>query len=306
MPELAVLASGLILRANRLDDPLAANELIGRSPLQTWFELNRATPALAVRIFACTDKPLGTVTVPLAGQWVFESPNQFARLRSCLERVEPHEAHAPRHWAFLRLRPDSLVLGGLPPLPLHAPDGRAVYVRWRVHTGSPIAHSQLRDSMECGVCEQWCECAQRKYGQVLFKAAGDCGVPTDRVFFFGRLALPSVMRALANYSAPDERHPARDPGVHSDHCVVAGRMIETGFGRVLEDHGLRLLPLPFRTALNRELQRDTPSWGSRACMLAWGDAPGACNASCAGGGVGGRRSGRWDGCNPVNKKTRRA
>ena len=145
-------------------------------------------------------------------------------------------------------------------------------------------------------------------GQVLFHTNGsDCGVPTDRTFFFGRNALQQVIRALRNYSAPDN-HPARSPEIQNDHCVHIGRMVETGFGRVLEDEGLRLLSLPFRHALQRELQLDTPSWRSVACMLAWGDKPISCNEPCYGPSWRDNRTsvgfmtGQWRGCNPVNKR----
>ena len=254
---LAVVASG------QARDYHVSNPVVGHTPVQSWpllAPLNHHH-GRALRIFACTDAPLPPGPVPLAGQWVFDSPSQFSRLLACLELVEPDLAR-PRHSAYLRLRPDSLVLGRLPPSLLREPEPDAVYVRWRVYSNAHVKQTQLRDSMECGMCDQWCECAQRKYGQVLFHTNGSCGVPTDKVFLFGPNALLPMARALRNYSLPDASHPARSPETHSDHCVDAGRMVETGFGRVLEDEGLRLLPLPLRITLNRELQSDVPSWRS--------------------------------------------
>ena len=302
---LAVVVSGLLGRAqDRQEDSLQINPTIQRSPLQTWNLLSRRIQG-TVRIFTCTDAPLPYSKI-IAGRWVFESHSQFARLRTCLQFIEP-DLTQPRHTSYLRLRPDSLVLGGLPSFVLRRPEPDAVYARWRYYSYSHV-RGQLRDSMECGTCDQWCECAQRKYGQVLFHTNGsDCGVPTDRTFFFGRNALQQVIRALRNYSVPDN-HPARSPEIQSDHCVHIGRMVETGFGRVLEDEGLRLLSLPFRHALQRELQLDTPSWRSVACMLAWGDKPISCNEPCYDPSWRDNRTsvgfmtGQWRGCNPVNKR----
>ena len=301
-PPLALVVSGTLTRAHRHENPLEVNPVLGRSPAQSW-------GALGARVYLCTDGPLlGHAPVALAGQWAFASQGQFARLLACLRRVEPNPFR-PRHSAYLRLRPDSLLLGALPADLLRrplAPD--VVYARWRVYAHGHV-RNQVRDAMECGVCDQWCECAQRKYGQVLFKTNGsDCGVPTDRVFLFGSGALPSVVRALRNYSHPEADHPLRSPLLQPHRCAEAGRMIEVGFGRVLEEVGLRLLPLPLRHVLAHELQPDTPSWASKACMLSWGVAPIRCSRPCRDPTGTGRNNswmgplvGTWRGCNPVNK-----
>ena len=296
---LALVVSGTITRTQRHEDPLEVNPVLGRSPAQSW-------GALGASVYLCTDAPLlGRAPVALAGQWGFASENQFARLLACLRRVEPNPFR-PRHSAYLRLRPDSLLLGALPAdlRPL-APD--VVYARWRIYDYGHV-RAQVRDAMECGVCDQWCECAQRKYSQVLFKSNGsDCGVPTDRVFLFGSGALPPLLRALRNYSNPGFDHPLRSPSSQPHRCAQAGRMVEVGFGRALEDVGLRLLPLPLRHVLAHELQPDTPSWASKACMLDWGAAPVGCSRPCRGpmGALNhsklGLLAGEWRGCNPVNR-----
>ena len=297
---LALVVSGTLTRTHRHEHPLEVNPVLGRSPAQSW-------DAFGARLYLCTDAPLrGRAPVALAGQWVFASQGQFARLLACLRRVEPNPFR-PRHSAYLRLRPDSLLLGALPAdlllRPL-APD--VVYARWRVYNYGHV-RNQIRDAMECGVCDQWCECAQRKYSQVLFKSNGsDCGVPTDRVFLFGNGALPPLLRALRNYSNPDADHPLRSPLSQPHRCAEAGRMIEVGFGRALEDVGLWLLPLPLRHVLAHELQPDTPSWASKACMLSWSAAPVGCSRPCHDTGTLNRShpgllTGAWRGCNPVNR-----
>ena len=297
---LALVVSGTLARTHRHEDPLKVNPVFGKSPAQSW-------GAIGARVYLCTNVPLlGRAPIALAGRWVFASPGQFARLLACLRRVEPNPFQ-PMHSAYLRLRPDSLVLGALPTVLLRpfAPD--KVYVRWRIYDHGHV-RAQVRDAMECGVCEQWCECAQRKYSQVLFKSNGtDCGVPTDRIFLFGSGALPSLLRALHNYSTPDADHPLRSPLPQPHRCAVAGRMIEVGFGRALEDAGLRLLPLPLRHVLAHELQPDTPSWASKACMLDWDAAPIGCSRPCRGPTGAPTRAqlgllaGEWRGCNPVDR-----
>ena len=302
---LALVVSGTRTRTHRHEHPLEVNPVLGRSPAQSW----GAVTTSHARVYLCTDAPLrGRAPVALAGRWVFASQGQFARLLACLRRVEPNPFR-PRHSAYLRLRPDSLLLGALPADLLRrplAPD--VVYARWRVYDYGHV-RNQVRDAMECGVCDQWCECAQRKYGQVLFKTNGsDCGVPTDRVFLFGSGALPSVVRALRNYSHPEADHPLRSPLSQPHRCVQAGRMIEVGFGRVLEDAGLRLLPLRLRHVLAHELQPDTPRWASKACMLDWGVAPVGCGRPCRDptGSLNRSRpgllAGAWRGCNPVDRQ----
>lgn len=297
---LALVVSGTLTRTYRHEHPLKVNSVLGKSPAQSW-------SAIGARVYLCTDAPLpGHAPVALAGQWVFASQGQFARLRTCLLLVEP-DSFRPMHSAYLRLRPDSLVLGALPVDLLRPLSPNVVYVRWRIYDHGHV-RAQVRDAMECGVCDQWCECAQRKYGQVLFKSNGsDCGVPTDRVFLFGSGALPPLLRALHNYSNPDADHPLRSPSSQPHRCAVAGRMIEVGFGRALEDVGLRLLPLSLRHVLAHELQPDTPSWASKACMLDWDAAPMGCSRPCHGSMRTPTRSqlglltGEWRGCNPVNR-----
>ena len=301
---LALVVSGTLTRTHRHENPLEVNPVLGKSPAQSW----RAVTASHARVYLCTDTPLlGRAPITLTGQWVITSDNQFERLLVCLFLVDPDPLR-PTHSAYLRLRPDSLLLGALPAdlllRPL-APD--AVYARWRVYNVKHL-RAQVRDAMECGVCDQWCECAQRKYSQVLFKSNGsDCGVPTDRVFLFGSGALPPLLRALRNYSTPDPDHPLRSPVSQPHRCAEAGRMIEVGFGRALEDVGLWLLPLPLRHVLAHELQPDTPIWASKACMLSWGAGPIRCSRPCrdpTGKGNDswmGPLAGTWKGCNPVNK-----
>ena len=299
--QLALVVSGTLTRTHRHEHPLEINPVFGKSPAQSW-------RAMTARIYLCTDAPLlGRAPVALAGQWVYESKNQFVRLLDCLRRVEP-DAFRPMHSAYLRLRPDSLLLGALPADLLQrplAPD--VVYARWRVYDYGRV-RAQFRDAMECGACDQWCECAQRKYGQVLFKSNGsDCGVPTDRVFLFGSDALPLLLRALRSYNNPSLDHPLRSPLSQPHRCAEAGRMIEVGFGRALEDARLRLRPLPLRHVLAHELQPDTPSWASKACMLDWGAMPIGCSRPCHDPTWKRNRSrlgvlaGAWRGCNPVNR-----
>lgn len=302
-PPLALVVSGTLTRTHRHEHPLKTNPVLGQSPAQSW----RAVVARDTRVYLCTDAPLlGHVPIALAGQWTFASNNQFSRLLACLRRIEPNPLR-PMHSAYLRLRPDSLVLAALPVALRQSLAPDAVYTRWRVYDYGHV-REQVRDAMECGVCDQWCECAQRKYGQVLFKTnGGDCGVPTDRVFLLGSSALPSLLRALRNYSNANADHPLRSPLPQTGRCVEVGRMIEVGFGRVLEDVGLRLLPLPFRHVLAHELQPDTPSWASKACMLTWGSAPIRCSRPCHDPTWMGPRSqlgalvGAWRGCNPVKR-----
>jgi hypothetical protein len=304
---LALVVSGTLTRARRHEHPLEVNAVLGKSPAQSW----SVVTVRDAHVYLCTDAPLlRRAPVTLAGNWVFASHGQFARLLACLRRVEPDPLR-PMHSAYLRLRPDSLVLGALPAdLRLRPLASDAVYARWRVYAHKHM-RNQVRDAVECGVCDQWCECAQRKYGQVLFKPNGsDCGVPTDRVFLFGSDALPPLLRALRNYSTPGADHPLRSPLSQPHRCAEAGRMIEVGFGRALEDAGLRLLPLPLRHVLAHELQPHTPGWASKACMLDWGAAPVGCNHPCHGPTKTPTRSqpgvlvGAWRGCNPADRPAR--
>ncbi len=299
---LALVVSGTLTRTQRHEHPFEVNSVLGKSPAQSWSTID-------ARVYLCSDAPLvGSTPLALAGQWVVKSGNQFERLLICLLLVEPN-AFRPIHSAYLRLRPDSLLLGTFPmDLLLQPLESDVLYARWRIYDYEHI-RTQFRDAMECGACEQWCECAQRKYGQVLFKSNNsDCGVPTDRVFFFGSGALSPLLRALQNYSNPDATHPLRSPLLQPNRCAKYGRMIEVGFGRALEDAGLRLRPLPLRHVLAHELQPDTPSWASKACMLDWDSAPVLCSRSC--------RASAWAenqsqfgvfrrerlGCNSINKR----
>ena len=300
-PRVAVLVSGLVGRSerDRQFDIFGVNPVLGHSPIQSW----RMWLGKEAQIYTCTDLPLPPTRV-LAGQFVFESASQFDRLRQCIERVEPDVLHA-RYTAYLRLRPDSMLLGPLPRNLLDRPDPHSVYVRWRMYNPAH-AMNQDRDSMECGSCEQWCECAQRKYGQVLFKATGDCGTPTDKIFYFGNGALPAMMSSLENYSVPSG-HSARSPTEDAGHCVVAGRMVESGLGRVFEDHGLLLQPLPLRHALQRDLQPTTPQWASVSCVLTWTSARVPCTGPCTPANATAWRRplalrGPWAGCNPVDRQ----
>ena len=190
-------------------------------------------------------------------------------------------------------------MGRLPHDLLNHPNPRSVYVRWRMYHPDHV-RKQTRDSMECGSCEQWCECAQRKYGQVLFKASGDCGTPTDKVFYFGNYSIAAMIRSLNDYRDPSG-HPSRNAAYDKNHCVVAGRMVESGLGRVFEDHDLVLRPLSLRHALQRDIQLTTPSWASVSCMRTWSSDTVSCSRPCMPrNATSGLLRGRWNGCNPVN------
>ena len=92
------------------DNPFDVNQVLGRSPLETWARLKR-TPGV-VHMFSCTDKPMQSASFPWSGQWTFSSESQFERIYHCLKRIEP-DLTKPRHSAYLRLRPDAVVLGSL-------------------------------------------------------------------------------------------------------------------------------------------------------------------------------------------------
>ena len=89
------------------DNPFDVNQVLGRSPLETWARLKR-TPGI-VHMFSCTDKPIQSASFPWSGQWTFSSESQFERIYHCLKRIEP-DLTKPRHSAYLRLRPDAVVL----------------------------------------------------------------------------------------------------------------------------------------------------------------------------------------------------
>ena len=294
-----MLVSGLVGRSmrDRQTTIFDVNPVLEYSPIQSW----RIWLGIETSIYTCTDKPLPP-TSALSGQFVFESESQFDRLHKCIKRVEPDVKHT-KYASYLRIRPDSILMGRLPHDILNHPDPRSVYVRWRMYNPDHVK-KQNRDSMECGSCEQWCECAQRKHGQVLFKASGDCGTPTDKVFYFGNHSITSVMHSLADYRYP-LGHPSRNDTENKDHCVVAGRMVESGLGRVFENHGLALKPLPLRHALQRDLQLTTPSWASVSCMRTWSSETVPCTSPCMPLNATKWRNplalrGQWNGCNAVN------
>ena len=265
---LAVVICGQRRNASR------TNSMLQQSPAETWLRLRQSSVA-DVKLFSCTDEPLQDVRVPFSGQWVFPSISQFARLHVCLLRVEG--AHPGVHDAFLRLRPDALVLGPLPD-PL-LPDPLAFYGKY-YHKSIGFANL-TRDDVDCGICEQHCECLQRKFGQNLFRfSRQDCAIVTDKVFLFGRKRLFAMLAVLHNFSEPSPSHPMRSPRTLPGLCVDVGRMVEVGFSRLIEMEQMPVRPLRFRTVLDNNLQRNTPGWASVACMMTWGAEPVSCRSPC--------------------------
>ena len=267
-PSLAVVVSGTYVEAGR------ANPVIHRSPASTWRLLLTGNHGRR-SLFSCTAQPMVLDVVDFTQQWVFNASSQFARLRQCLLHIE--RRYPSKHDAFLRLRPDALVLGPLPQPLLPEPDalyGKIFY--------SSVSHVRLtRDQVDCGMCDQHCECLQRKYGQVLFHfARPGCHLLTDKVFLFGRTVLDRMLAVLANFSEPVYTHAMRAKFLPNA-CIDAGVMVETGFSRLLELHNVTVRPLGFRTVLERALQPTTPGWSSVACMFTWNHtrAP-ACNQPC--------------------------
>jgi hypothetical protein len=311
---LAVLISGQarLTKMSSARGHLAAtlkNDVLKRSPAETWEQLKRGWRA--ARTFACTDHPLTEEPWKLSfltRGWVFEATSQFSRFRECLLRVEA--AHPHGHSAFLRIRPDFLVLA-----PLRQPVSLDTFYGMYYYYPSGVGKTLRRDQVSCGMCDQGCECAQRKYGQLLFAfKSATCSHPivTDQAFLFGRMALPKLLRVLSNYSEPTPEHPARN--ISSDrHCIVAGRMVEAGFSRLLEDERIPVRPLSLRGVLERSLQRSTPGWSSAACMLTWPHASPApmCTQDCGNASVWLRRHGMEvfptlrpagrNGCNAVSR-----
>ena len=262
------------------------NPVIGMTAAATWAHHLQTRPgqtdrnAKVVSFFLCVaapPDPLMMQPVRWSGSWTFRAQSQFERLLKCLQLIE---SDWPRHHsAFLRLRPDALVFGPLPS-PL-LPDQHAFYGKY--YHWSHRVESVTRDEVDCGMCDQDCNCFQRKYGQVLYSfTRKNCAVVTDRVFLFGRAALPRMLTVLSNLSNTTE-HPMRSRELMPHLCIDAGVMVETGFSRLLEVQRLDVLPLRFRTVLERSLQPDTPGWASVACIFTWGDDPVPCNAPCGNG-----------------------
>lgn len=251
------------------------NDVIGASPAETWSILHDRSKA---RFFACMDRPIEAPL--LTQQWAFDAPSQFARLRDCLLRVE--SSFPRQHRAFLRIRPDFLAFAPFRQrIEANAFLGKYYYYPGYLGRGTAIL---FRDQVSCGMCDKMCECAQRKYGQILYKFASDtCRWPivTDQVFAFGREVLPRMLAVLRNFSDPASTHPARSPS-SEHHCIRAGRMVETGFSRLLEDHAISVGPLSLRGVLERALRADTPGWASVACMLTWANTTSAprCSDDC--------------------------
>ena len=109
---MAVIVSGLMGREgqDRQHDFLKPNPVLSLSPLQSW----RVVLGWSVRVFACVNQPLrAPLGLDLSGLLIFESASQFDRLLRCISWVEP-DLDRPRHSHYLRLRPDSLLLGGPP------------------------------------------------------------------------------------------------------------------------------------------------------------------------------------------------
>ena len=334
---LAVLISGQVRHANV--SFFAPNPVLGLSPLQLYVRMRHSMPSpWRAELFLCAERPVSghpaLEHADFAGVWAFNASSQFERLALCLQHVDRH--HHRAHDAFLRVRPDMLMLGPLPPSFFPADDPRAVLVKWNRYNPAFIRGDTLREHVICGACDQFCECAQRKYGQVLYhfsdrndslghdrsRGPGHCGLMTDMIFGFGRALLPNVLKVLRFYSGVYDNATAwpRAPWNQPAHCVDAGRMTETGLQRLLDLENVTYVPLALRTALGRQLQPDTPSWASMACMLNWGAQPVRCSAPCEVDSytTSGKYSspahalqlppfcpmatkGQWAGCNPVSK-----
>ena len=204
-------------------------------------------------------------------------PRTQARLSICFEHLEAKWPGS--HDAFLRLRPDSLVLGPLPTplLPIPALFGHVYHSR-----SSKLLH---RDQIHCGQCENFCKCEQNKWGQILWHARADhCAVLTDQVFLFPAMLLPPVRWVLGNYSSSATNefgHFARQRIVAGGpFCLDAGRMAEIGWSRLLEFTGIPVAPLSFRSVLSRMLQPNTSRRHSVECMLTWGSSAPSCTDRC--------------------------
>lgn len=258
------------------------NPVLGLTPDNSWLNnliKRRNSDVHLLRFFLCTaERVAPPPMVHWSGSWSFASVSQFDRLLRCLQLVEEH--WPKRHSAFLRLRPDALVLGPLP-TPL-LPSTVALY--GHVYVAKPSTLLRMtRDQMYCGFCDRQCFCEQRKYGQVLWHSpVPHCSVITDQVFLFSRRVLAAVLRALSNYTnADDMLHPARVADARGPYCLRAGRMVEVGWSRLVEGEGIPVAPLRLRTLLDRHLQPGSPLWTSRNCILSWDDSkPLPCNGPC--------------------------
>lgn len=291
---LAVMLSGEL--RNGASSLVQPNAVVGLSPLELYVRLQRTArwPTRA-HLFACFNRPLNiTPSVrsmlqpAFASIWAIDASSQFDRLLQCLLLVEAR--YPGRHSAFLRARPDMLMLGALPS-PLFA-DPLSMHVKYRNYNQQHVGQDLMRDHLVCGMCDQWCECATRKYGGLFHYSneagalgtdrPGHCGVITDTVFLFGRALLPRVRRVLRAYATAslDMSFPPRAPLNQPEHCASAGVMVELGLQRLFDDFNISYRPLALRTALARQLQPDTPSWGSVACQLAWDAPPVPCTTPC--------------------------
>ena len=278
--ELAVLVSGRSV-------PLESNQIIGRTVASTWWHhlhLNRPSSVRTVRFFLCVAEQapqLAFEDVQWSGNWTFASPSQFGRLLECLRLVE--EIWPQRHTAFLRLRPDSIVLGPLPD-PL-LPTRVALYGQVYLAKVGFKEANLLRDEVHCGMCERRCLCESRKYGTVNVRHAADhCAVITDQVFMFPRRVLAGVRRVLANYTDSGPGHFARQryPPVERGFCIDEGHAVEVGWSRLLEVQGhIPVVPLRLRTTLNRHLQLTKPVWTSHQCIATWSSEQAmSCGGAC--------------------------
>mgnify|MGYP001290864382 CR=1 FL=1 len=255
------------------------NELIRKSPIETWNILNEGNivkkhPA---HFFACTDKLI--ISSLFKKQWIYNSSSQFERTYHCLLKVE--NAFPDQHRAFIKIRPDYIILSPLQEMiSTHVFYGKYYY--YPGYMGATTS-SLTRDQVICGMCDYKCECAQRKYGQILYKFKhDDCKWPivTDQVFAFGRGLLHKMLNVLKNYSNPSTSHFSRN-SISDKHCIKAGRMVEVGFSRLLEDKLVHVKPFSMRGIIERSLRNNTPVWASSSCMLTWGNSPAPlCNQSC--------------------------
>jgi hypothetical protein len=293
---MAVLISGGMNHANvSFFEP---NPVLMLSPMQLYLRLKHTMPSpWAAHLFLCGDQSESMhpalERAGFSGAWSFKAADQFERMLICLTRVEQN--HAGVHDAYLRVRPDMLMLGPMPLISL-AENPRTLLVKWNRYNPSFLRQGVMRDELICGMCDQWCECAQRKYGQVLYhfsnrsnvlgtdgsRAPGNCGFMTDTIFGFGRELVPTVLKVLHFYSGVFKNVSAwpRSPKHQPDHCVEAGVMVEIGLHRLFDLENVTYVPLRLRTILARTMQPDMPSWQSVACMLTWGADPVPCSAPC--------------------------
>ena len=152
---LAVLISGQVRHANV--SFFSPNPVLGLSPLQLYVRMRHAMPSpWRAELFLCAERPVSghpaLEHADFAGVWAFNASSQFERLALCLQHVDRH--HHRAHDAFLRVRPDMLMLGPLPPSFFPADDPRAVLVKWNRYNPAFIRGDTLREHVICGACDR--------------------------------------------------------------------------------------------------------------------------------------------------------